>query len=231
MPDTAVVIPTYNNQQTIQDIVDSVLSRGMQPIVVDDGSTPAVQNVLNADETVVTVRHAHNRGKGQAIVSGAKKAKELGYTQFVSMDADGQHLAAEIDKLLQAQTSQGCIVIGVRNFAIENIPIKSKLGKYVHNVCIYLNSGFKIKDSLSGFRLYPVDILRLPLRQKGFDFEIEVLMKHLYRQGAVTQTSVACYYPLPQERVSHFDNYKDTIALFKLHGRFFLRKITGYKEG
>jgi len=224
---TIVVVPTFNNPKTIKNVVDDILNNNYNIIVVDDGSTYNISNILSDDKykNVHIETHPYNIGKGQAILTGAKKAKELGYSNIVSMDGDGQHLASEVWKLIEKNTIENQIVIGSRNFNINNIPKKSKIGRSFHNFWIKLNTGFDIEDSLSGFRLYPISIIDLKTTKTGFSFEIEVLVKHFWKYQQITQTTIECYYPKPEDRVSHFDNYKDTTRFILLHLKLFFSKF------
>ena len=79
--DVAVVVPTYNNPKTIKAVAMDILDHGFSPIIVDDGSDEPIEELFSEAEKagIEFVRHERNRGKGQAIVSGVKKAKELGY--------------------------------------------------------------------------------------------------------------------------------------------------------
>lgn len=220
-----VIIPTYNNPKTIKNVTDDVLKNNYKLIVIDDGSQIKVSDLIPSHPNIIILRHETNLGKGEAILTGAKKAKELGYNYFVSMDGDGQHLASEIYKLQNCITTDNQIVIGSRNFEIENVPKKSKIGRAFHNFWIKLNSGYDITDSLTGFRLYPVSILDLGIKSKRFNFEAEVLVKHYWKYKKISDTTIECYYPTPEERVSHFNNYKDTISITLLHLKLFLQKI------
>jgi len=214
-----VVIPTYNNPLSIKKVILDVLDHDYELIVVDDGSKEPVKELLSNEilQKVTIVTHKRNQGKGSALISGATKAKELGFENFVSMDGDGQHLANQVEKLVNSNNENNQIVLGCRNFEIDNIPAKSKIGRSFHNFCIKMNTGFNIQDSLTGFRLYPVSILDLGLKQNGFSFEVEVLVKHYRKHKKIAQTIIECYYPTPEERVSHFDNYRDTLRFIKLH--------------
>jgi glycosyltransferase involved in cell wall biosynthesis len=225
--DTIVVVPTFNNPKTIKNVVDDILNNNYNVIVVDDGSINKVVNILNEEKynCIHIETHPHNIGKGQAILTGANRAKQLGYKNIVSMDGDGQHLASEIIKLIEKNTIENQIVIGSRNFNIDNIPKKSKIGRAFHNFWIKLNTGFEIEDSLSGFRLYPVSIIDLNTTKVGFSFEIEVLVKHFWKYKQITQTTIECFYPKPEDRVSHFDNYRDTTRFILLHLKLFIFKI------
>lgn len=227
---TIVVVPTYNNPKTIQNVVDDILHNNYNVIVVDDGSKVKVKDILSDEKyhDIPIETHPHNIGKGKAILTGAKKAQALGYENIVSMDGDGQHLATEVFKLIEKNTMKNQVVIGSRNFNIDNIPKKSKIGRAFHNFWIKINTGFDIEDSLSGFRLYPVSIIDLDTTKLGFSFEIEVLVKHFWKYQQITQTTIECFYPKPEDRVSHFDNYKDTTRFILLHLKLHLIKYKNH---
>lgn len=215
----AVVIPTLNNK-TINDVVKDARSHGYEVVVVDDGSSPKISEFLPLDEKTHIVTHEQNRGKGMALISGAKKVKELGYKYFVAMDADGQHLASEIIKLVDAiNEDEDMIIIGSRNFDIENVPNGSKIGRRISNFWAALNTSQDIKDSLSGFRLYPTSIIDLKIKTEKFDWEIEVLVKHAWLNKNIKEVIVECYYPDPNERVTHFKKWRDTISIIWVHAR------------
>ena len=219
-----VVIPVYNSPY-IDEVVEDVLKCGYEVIVVDDGSTKKVE-LKNLDAQLIT--HSKNMGKGEAILSGAKRAKELGFSHFVTVDADKQHIASEIVKLLDAYEDE-TIVIGVRDFSDENVPTSSKFGRNFSNFWVMVETFKKFKDTQSGFRVYPVSILDLDIKNRRFDFEIEVLVLHCYSGKKCKDIDVKCYYPPQDKRVSHFDKVKDNIRLSLLHSRlcvqrfFFLR--------
>lgn len=219
LSNTAIVIPTYNNPKTICKVAQDILDCGYNLVIVDDGSDIPVSSLVNKNVHVVT--HQRNMGKGEAILSGAKKVKGLGFDYFVSMDGDGQHLASQISKLIESVNSDNQIIIGRRNFNIDNIPTLSKVGKLYHNIWIRINTGYNIKDSLTGFRLYPVSILDLDIKTRRFDFEVEVLVRHFWRHKNISDKMVECYYPTADERVSHFDNVNDTISITLLHLKLF----------
>jgi len=224
-----VVIPTYNNDSTIQKVVDDVLSYDIKTIVVDDGYDNPVDKILNKDPNLIILRHDTNKGKGEAILSGARKAKELGYKYFISLDGDGQHLASQIEKIINSCDGDNQIIIGARNFEIENVPSGSKFGRWFSNFWATWDTEQEIKDSLSGFRLYPTSILDLDIKTSRFDWEMEVLVKHSWKNRLIKEVIIDCYYPTPEERVSHFKKFWDTAAIVMVHIRllplkFFLKK-------
>jgi len=233
-----VIIPTYDNPLTIKQVAFDVLNNGYKLIIIDDGSLIPVQSLFSEVEkqNIIIVRHEVNQGKGNAIISGTKKAKELGYSHVVSIDGDGQHLASQIKYLLDICKNDE-IIIGARNFEIANIPNGSKFGRWFSNFWACWDTGFKITDSLSGFRIYPISILDLDIKTSRFDWEMEVLVRHADANKKIEEAVIECYYPTADERVSHFRKFSDTMAIVWVHiqilpfkwPRFILNKITRKK--
>jgi len=215
---TVIIIPTYNNPKSIRDVAKDVLKHNYELIIVDDGSDEIIENLFqdNEKEDIHFVRHDINQGKGKAIISGLKKAKELGYTYCVSMDGDGQHLASEASKLIKVYKDNE-IVIGARNFNLEHIPNGSKFGRWFSNFWARWDTGENITDSLSGYRIYPISILNLPIKTSRFDWEMEVLVRHADSGGVISEVEIECFYPIPEERVSHFKKFGDTWAIVWVH--------------
>ena len=214
-----VVIPVYNSPY-INEVLEDVLTCGRKVIVVDDGSD---EKVLVDFKDVELVRHSVNLGKGEAILSGAKRAKELGFDAILTFDGDKQHLSSQIEKLVAAYKEES-VVIGNRDFTSENVPNSSKFGRKFSNFWVFLETFKSLGDTQSGFRIYPVSVLDLNVVNRRFDFEIEVLALHSYRGGEIIDVEVECYYPPHGERVSHFDKVKDNARLTKAHTKLMLQR-------
>lgn len=214
-----IVIPVYNSPY-IREVVIDVLSHGYKVIVVDDGSD---EKVDIADLDIIVVTHEINKGKGEAILSGALKCKELGYDCFVTMDADKQHISSQIQKLVEAYANES-IVIGNRDFNLSDVPKSSKFGRKFSNFWLKLETFKSFGDTQSGFRMYPISILELPLVNKRFDFEVEVIVLHSYRGGDIKDVEVECYYPPHEERISHFDKFHDNVHITLLHVKLLMQR-------
>ena len=179
---------------------------------------------------VELLRHTTNLGKGQAILTGAARAKELGYDCFITMDADKQHISSQIQKLVNVYEDE-TIVVGNRDFSSDNVPNSSKFGRVFSNFWVMLETFKKLGDTQSGFRMYPLSILDLPIKNKKFDFEIEILVHHLYACKKIKDVEVECYYPPLQERITHFNKIEDNLRLTLLHTKLMLQRyifLRGY---
>lgn len=101
-----VIIPTYNNVRTIRQVVMDVRQYCSQVIVVDDGSTDGTSEELSSlSELITIVTCQPNGGKGHALVAGFRKAREMGFTHAITIDADGQHFADDIPAFSVSSTA------------------------------------------------------------------------------------------------------------------------------
>ncbi len=223
MKSLSVVIPVYNNPKTIGRVTRDTLSLGYSVIVVDDGSYIEVESLLEPNRNLTIIRHKSNRGKGEAILTGAREAKERESKYIITIDGDGQHYPREIEHLLPLLKDEN-IVIGERKFR-EDVPNSSKFGRVFSNFWIFVESGKWLRDTQSGFRAYPLSILELNLTHSRYDFEIEVLVRHMWSKREIKGVDIEVYYPPKGTRVSHFDKVKDNIRLSKVHTKLVLRNI------
>jgi glycosyltransferase involved in cell wall biosynthesis len=151
---TIIIIPAYNEENTVGAVVRSLLRLVSQVIVVDDGSTDKTGEMAHLAGAKV-VRHAINRGLGAAIgtglVAGLAEDAEILFT----FDADGQHLAEDVLRMLIPLTSgQADAVIGVRTIERRLMPISRRLANWIGNVLTYVLFGLWVKDSQSGLRAF-----------------------------------------------------------------------------
>ena len=120
MSDTCILIPTYNNAGTIAGVVRRALDQGLSVIVVDDGSTDGTSSAL-AGLDVTVLRQDPNRGKGIALRTGLRAARERGFRYAVTLDADGQHYPEDVPALLAAGGPR-TLVVGSRNLSADGMP-------------------------------------------------------------------------------------------------------------
>lgn len=215
-----VIIPTYNNPVSINAVANDVLTHEYPLIIIDDGSDIPVESLFSKEEQekIIFVRHEENQGKGQAIISGTQMAKDLGYQHTLSIDGDGQHLASQAKYLIEVcDITDDDIIIGARNLDLTHVPFGSKFGRWFSNMWACWDTGYTITDSLSGYRIYPVSILDLPIKTHRFDWEMEVLVRHADAGKRIREVNIECHYPTPEERVSHFRNFDDTMAIVWVH--------------
>jgi glycosyltransferase involved in cell wall biosynthesis len=186
----SVIIPVFNEEHTIGDIVARTRSTLKQfklrheVLVIDDGSADRSAEISQASEAHV-LREAH-QGKGHALRLGFERAKG---NVIVTLDSDGSHQPEEIPLVLRCMKENNVdFVIGSRFFNnhVNNtkIPKLNRIGNKMFNNLIRFLTGMKISDSQSGFRAIRSTILRrMDLNSQGYEVESEMLVKAL-KMGA-----------------------------------------------
>ena len=205
-----VIIPTYNNHKTLKRVIDGVLQYTSNVIVVNDGSTDSTFEIINSYPSIESITITQNKGKGNALRSGFKKAIESGFHYAITIDSDGQHFPDDIPVFLEelAKNESNILLIGSRNMNQENVPKKSSFGNKFSNFWFWFETGIKLEDTQSGYRLYP--LLHIPKKYytNKFEFEIEVIVRAAWKGTLVKNIPVKILYD-PTERVTHFRPFKD----------------------
>ncbi|MBN3564436.1 glycosyltransferase family 2 protein [Aliamphritea spongicola] len=234
----AFVIPVYDHEHAIRATLLGVLEYQMPVLLVDDGSSKPCQTVLEqlADEfspRVSLLRLDQNRGKGGALKAGFRYMLEQGFTHGIQIDADGQHDVADLPGFLQAAEQQPQALIAGYPEYDESVPKVRYYGRYLTHVWVWINTlSFSIRDTMCGFRLYPLAPLVTQFNEEHcgdrMDFDTEVLVRWYWRGGLVINQPVNVRYPL--DGVSHFDVWRDNVLITVMHSRLFfgmLRRLPG----
>ena len=207
-----VLIPTYNNDRTLKGVIDCVLHFTQNIIVVNDGSTDTTPQILEAYSQLQEIHIKKNKGKGNALRIGFKHAETLGYHFAITIDSDGQHFPEDIPVFineLEKDDNKSVILIGARNMSQESVPKKSSFGNKFSNFWFWAETGIKLQDTQSGFRLYPLkELKKLKFYTSKFEFEIEVIVKAAWSGVCVKNIPIHVLYH-QTERISHFRPFKD----------------------
>lgn len=205
-----VLIPTYNNAKTLKRVIDGVLEYTENIIVVNDGSTDSTQEILSQYLQITVINLPENKGKGNGLKIGFRKAKKLDYNYAITIDSDGQHYPDDIPVFVEALQSEkeDVLLIGNRNMSQDGIPKKSSFGNRFSNFWFWFETGIKLEDTQSGYRLYPLHKIPKKYFTPKFEFEIEIIVRTAWRHIPVKNVSVKVLYD-PEERVSHFRPFKD----------------------
>ncbi len=226
-----VIIPTYNNQQTIAQVVNDTLKFTPDIIVVNDGATDATPEILKSFPTIQLISYSPNRGKGIALRTGIKAAQDKGYRYAITIDSDGQHFADDIpvfiDKIGEAPDS---LLIGARNLNQENMPKKNTFGNKFSNFWFMLFTGINLPDTQSGYRLYPIQKMKgARYFTSKYEFEIEVSVKAAWRGITVLPVPIKVFYAEGDKRISHFRPGKDFTRISLLNMYLFFPALLWHK--
>jgi len=207
-----VLMPTYNNERTLKRVIDGVLKYTDDLIIVNDGSTDTTSEILKNYSQLEQITIPKNKGKGNALRVGFEKAEMLGFDFAITIDSDGQHFPEDISVFvnkLESEENKNLLLIGARNMDQESVPGGSSFGNKFSNFWYRVETGIKLTDTQSGFRLYPLKTLnRIKFFTTKFEFEIENIVKAAWNGIAVENVPIKVLYD-ESERVTHFRPFKD----------------------
>jgi len=189
--DVWIVMPAYNEERTIGDVLDALRREGYSKvIVVDDGSTDRTAKRARSKGAVV-VSHPRNMGLGAALRSGLEAARKRGADRVVTFDADGQHDPKAVRRLLDALKGVD-IAIGVRQHL--GIPLHKRVGNFGLNFITYLFSGV-LTDSQSGSRAFNRKALeRIKIKSNRYEVSSEIIIQARKLGLKVGEVQVKCFY-------------------------------------
>lgn len=220
-----VLIPVYDHEHAIGAVVAAVLGHALPCVLVDDGSSPGCARALDAlaaanPDRVQLVRHACNQGKGAAVLTGFQHAAHQGYSHVLQLDADGQHAGADIPRFLALARQHPHAVIAGCPVYDESVPTLRLYARYLTHVWVWINTlSFAIRDSMCGFRVYPVaSVMALAGRcalGKRMNFDPEVLVRLHWAGVEVINLPTRVSYP--SDGVSHFLAWRDNALITRMH--------------
>ena len=224
-----IVVPVYNHEHAIGAVLEGLLRHGVHCILVDDGSSPACAGVLDAlaeahAGQVTLVRLEINQGKGAAVLSGFRRAAQLGYTHVLQIDADGQHNTADVPAFLaQAQAHPAAIIAGHPVYD-ASVPKARLYGRYATHIWVWINTlSFAIIDSMCGFRVYPVAPVNALAASRRIgsrmNFDTDILVR-LYWSG-LEVVNLPTRVSYPADGVSHFRVWRDNVQISWMHTKLF----------
>jgi glycosyltransferase involved in cell wall biosynthesis len=224
-----VVIPVYNHEQAIGAVVGGVLGQNLPCILVDDGSGPGCAGVLDklvaaTPEQITLLRHPNNRGKGSAVLTGVRYAAQSGFSHAVQIDADGQHRVADIPRFLELALAQPqALIVGCPQYDVT-APGLRLWARYLTHVWVSINTlSRQIKDSMCGFRVYPlaalIELDRTHKLGERMNFDIEALVRLHWAGWQIINLPTPVNYP--SDGISHFRGWLDNFLISRLHATLF----------
>lgn len=231
------IVPTYNHAQTIAYVVSSLRAHNLKVFIIDDGSSEiyreAIAGLQTDDKGVEVFRLPENQGKGSAVKEGFRLAYATGYTHALQIDADGQHDIQSIPQLLSmAYEYPNALITGVPIYD-ESAPLGRKIGRWITHVWVWVETlSFSIKDSMCGFRVYPLRPVIQLMENQGIgdhmDFDTDIMVRLYWNGVDVKSIPVKVIYPI--DNTSNFAMWKDNVRISWMHTKLvfsMLRNLWG----
>jgi glycosyltransferase involved in cell wall biosynthesis len=222
------VIPVYDHEHAIGIVLAAVRAHGLHVFLVDDGCSDSCARVLEElaqGPQVTLLRHPHNLGKGAAVCTGLRAARERGFSHALQIDADGQHTLSDVPQFIDAARTHPAAVVCGRPIFDATIPRSRYYGRYLTHWMVWLETlSFDIVDSMCGFRVYPLAQVLALIEQESvgsrMDFDSEILVRLHWAGISMRWLGTRVSYPL--DGLSHFRMVLDNALLAGLHVRLTL---------
>jgi len=205
MSDSLVIIPTYNEKENIEAILDAVFKqkKKFHVLIVDDNSPDGTANIVESlmsryENRLFIEKRKGKNGLGTAYIHGFKWAIQRQYDYIIEMDADFSHDPSDLIRLYNACENEGADVsIGSRysqGVNVVNWPMKRVLLSFFASKYVRLITGIPIHDTTAGFVCYKrkvLETIRLDaIRFVGYAFQIEMKFKAWKHQFNIREVSV-----------------------------------------
>lgn len=222
------IIPCYQHSKTLGALLLELQKYNFKAFVVNDGSdevnTMQITKACSEHPWVELLEHSENRGKGAAVMAGLTKAGEQGYTHAIQIDSDAQHDVSKVKELLAlSEGDPTSLVMGLPQYD-ESVPKARLWGRYLTHFWVWVETlSFKIKDSMCGFRVYPVAATLAVINDnhigQRMDFDIEILVRLFWAGVPMQQVPVKVVYPVGG--TSSFKMFDDNCLITKMHTKLF----------
>ncbi|MGL6064740.1 MAG: glycosyltransferase [Fusobacteriaceae bacterium] len=231
----ALIIPSYEPTQILIDLVKELKKKFENIVVVDDGSNQSIyQSIYQSIEEIEGVkvlRHSINLGKGRALKTAFNyylnelKDECLG---VVTLDSDGQHKSKDVELISEElKKNYNKLIMGVRNFKLEYVPLKSKIGNLLTMKIMDFLCGIKTKDTQTGLRAIGNETIKKILQINGerFEYETNVLLETKELSIDIYDVEIETVY-FEGNKGTHFNPIKDSLKIYKIIFKFILSGAT-----
>ncbi len=229
MHNIAIVIPSLNPDEKLLEVVGAALGKGFRTIiVVNDGSSSEYNKYFEQIEKhkeCVVLKHYKNFGKGRSLKTAFNYFLNTypNYIGLITVDADNQHHIDDIvncAKTLEANSlasNNNNIILGSRDFDLENVPKKSKLGNKITRFVFRILCGIKINDTQTGLRAIPTNLVKefLDIDGERYEYETNMLIEAKQKNCNFQEIEIQTIY-IEDNKSSHFNPVHDSIKIYLL---------------
>ncbi len=223
-----IVIPNFNHTILLDELIATLTQFDLPIIMVNDASheqaTQIFRDLAAKHASLSVIEHQINQGKGGAVQTALSAAFARGYSHALQVDADGQHDLNDVEKLLTESKNHPQALISGKPIYDDSIPKHRYYARNITHFWVWIETlSFKIKDTMCGYRVYPlaasVELIQQQKLGKRMDFDIEVMVRLFWRNIELRFIDTAVDYP--EHGVSHFRALEDNLLISWMHTRLF----------
>lgn len=204
--DVWIIIPAYNEEKNIANTIKDILKLGHKIVVIDDGSTDKTFDIASKFD-IFALKHLVNLGNGAAKKTGIEFAINNGAKYIVLMDADGQHKASDVPKLLQ-KLKKVDIVFGTRK-QNNHMPLRFRVGNWGLSILVWVMFGIRVSDTQTGFKAFRADVYEeIKWDSSRYSVETEMITKVSKHKLKYATIRIATIYLDAGKGTTVFDGFK-----------------------
>ncbi len=208
------LVPAYNEERKIKDVIRKRKAQRVDIVVIDDGSSDLTAQIAEEDAMIV-IKNGQNLGLGHSLRKGFRYALENNYELIVTLDADGQHDPDELFRFLDKIYRSGSdIVAGNRMDSPRGMPLHRWATNHVFSIIISAVSGQDINDALCGYRVFKRTVFeKISLTGEKYDIIPEILIKASKKGFIIDSVNIRSIY---ENERSHIRHLRDAYMFFRL---------------
>ncbi len=218
--DVYLVVPAYNEEKTVSEIIEGIVNEGYNVVLVNDGSEDktlelAINSKRKYPDKIFIVSHMINRGLGATLNTGMETAIKKNAKYIITFDADGQHAIEDISKVIQPLLNgEADAVIGSRPF--EDMPLSKSFANIVMNFLTLIFYRRKVKDSQSGLRAFTKDAAnKINVVSSGYGVSSEFIKEITDNNLRLSEVTITTIYT-PETQSKGTDAIVGLKILFKM---------------
>lgn len=229
--DIILLIPSLSPDEKLINYLRECIALGFPRIVVvNDGSASEYDRIFREIEAlpqVTVLTHEQNRGKGRALKTGfAYCARhQKGLEGVITADSDGQHSPGDTRRMaLALKEAPGTLILGSRNFHLEQVPFKSRFGNTLTTRVFAMLFGKRVEDTQTGLRGIPAEWLlwMCDIPGERFEYEIKMLMEVVREKLPIRELTIETIY-IEENKETHFDPVWDSVKIYRVMLASFFR--------
>lgn len=226
-----VLIPSYEPDEKLINLVKELKENKLDIIVVNDGSKENYNKIFEVvSKKAKVISYEINRGKGFALKTGFEYIKE-NYKDYIviTMDSDGQHIVSDAIKLSDyAEKHLDELVIGKRKRNV-NTPLRSKIGNRFTMFIYNISTGVSIYDTQTGLRAFSNKLMDFMIEVDGsrYEYEMNVLLQAPSKGIKIKEIDIKTIY-IENNKNSHFNTLKDSYRVYKEIIKYSMSSIVSF---
>lgn len=226
------LIPSYEPDFVLLDVVKELLDNNFTVVVVNDGSDVKYNEVFDKlPKEVNYLCYEKNQGKGHALKHGLTYIRDnFKDCTVVTLDSDGQHKVSDAIKICEECESkeQYSLILGSRKFD-KTAPFKSRFGNFMARTSFLISTHHKIYDTQTGLRAFSSNLLDMMIEVKGerYEYEMNVLLETIREKIPIIEVKIETIY-INNNAGTHYNPLKDTLKIFKEVIKFSASSLIGF---